>query len=37
MDSDSYPAENSGRLTNSVANNTMNDNFLKGMNVWTRR
>ena len=25
MDSDSYPAENSGRLTNSVDNHMMND------------
>ena len=36
MDSDSYPAENSGRHINSVVNNMMNDN-LKGVNVWILR
>jgi len=35
MDSDSYPAENSGRLINSVDNNMMNN--LKGVNVWMLR
>ncbi len=36
MDADSYPAENSGRLINSVANKLMNDTF-NGRSVWTRR
>lgn len=36
MDADSYPAENSGRLINSVADNTMNDTLI-GRSVWTRR
>ncbi len=36
MDSDSYPAENSGRLTNSVDNHMMNDKQ-KGLYVWILR
>ena len=35
MDSDSYPAENSGRPINSVDNNMVNN--LKGVNVWMLR
>lgn len=36
MDSDSYPAENSSRLTNSIVSNMLNNNK-GGERVWTRR
>gem|GEM_PF-6889052 len=36
MDADSYPAENSGRLTNSVAEN-MKDDKQKGVKAWMLR
>ena len=37
MDSDSYPAENSGRLSDSIVSNTVTNDNKQGAYVWTRR